>query len=132
MVFFGGGCLQCSFRICKQRPWSLLAKTKATPKERRKRGRDKLSRTENAICRRQNVQDRLYDNRTAFPPDSVHTVSKGRAVQTLDGAAIAKNARIELEQKTGKKVVTPLNARDGIGLTEGTKSSVFLEDEERK
>ena len=50
----------------------------------------------------------------------------------VDGASIAKNARIELEQKTGKKVVTPLNARDGIGLTEDTKASVFLEDEEEK
>ena len=50
----------------------------------------------------------------------------------VDGASIAKNARIELEQKTGKKVVTPLNARDGIGLTEDTKTSVFLEDEEEK
>ena len=50
----------------------------------------------------------------------------------VDGASIAKNARIELEQKTGKKVVTPLNARDGIGLTENTKASVFLEDEEEK
>lgn len=48
----------------------------------------------------------------------------------VDGASIAKNARIELEQKTGKKVVTPLNARDGIGLTADTKASVFLEDEE--
>ena len=34
----------------------------------------------------------------------------------VDGATIARNARIELEQKTGKNVVTPLNARDGIGL----------------
>ncbi|MBB5225709.1 hypothetical protein DYE50_07435 [Treponema ruminis] len=50
----------------------------------------------------------------------------------VDGASIAKNARIELELKTGKKVVTPLNARDGIGLTEDTKASVFLEDEEEK
>ncbi|MBR4386921.1 MAG: Bro-N domain-containing protein [Treponema sp.] len=50
----------------------------------------------------------------------------------VDGASIAKNARIELEQKTGKKVVTPLNARDGIGLTEDTKASVFLENEEEK
>ena len=50
----------------------------------------------------------------------------------VDGASIAKNARIELEQKTGKKVVTPLNARDGIGLTEDTKASVLLEDEEEK
>jgi len=50
----------------------------------------------------------------------------------VDGASIAKNARIELEQKTGKKVVTSLNARDGIGLTEDTKASVFLEDEEEK
>jgi sugar phosphate isomerase/epimerase len=45
---------------------------------------------------------------------------------------IAKNARIELEQKTGKSVVTSLNARDGIGLETDTKSSVFLENEEEK
>ncbi len=50
----------------------------------------------------------------------------------VDGAAIAKNARIELEQKTGKSVVTPLNARNGIGLETDTKSSVFLENEEEK
>ncbi len=50
----------------------------------------------------------------------------------VDGATIAKNARIELEQKTGKSVVTPLNARDGIGLETDTKSSVFLENEEKK
>ena len=50
----------------------------------------------------------------------------------VDGATIAKNARIELEHKTGKKVVTPLNARDGIGLQTDTKASVLLEDEESK
>ena len=50
----------------------------------------------------------------------------------VDGATIAKNARIELEQKTGKSVVTPLNARDGIGLEIDTKLSVFLENEEEK
>lgn len=50
----------------------------------------------------------------------------------VDGAAIAKNARLELEQKTGKKVVTSLNARDGIGLQTDTKASVFLENEEEK
>lgn len=50
----------------------------------------------------------------------------------VDGATISKNARIELEQKTGKKVVTPLNARDGIGLTADTTASVFLENEEEK
>ena len=50
----------------------------------------------------------------------------------VDGATIAKNARIELEQKTGKKVVTPLNARDGVGLKSDTKASVLLENEEEK
>ena len=50
----------------------------------------------------------------------------------VDGATIAKNARIELEQKTGKSVVTPLNARDGIGLETDTKSYVFLQNEEEK
>ncbi len=38
----------------------------------------------------------------------------------VDGATIARNARIELEQKTGKNVVTPLNVRDGIGLPHDT------------
>lgn len=50
----------------------------------------------------------------------------------VDGASIAKNARIELEQKTGKEVVTPLNARDGIGLIYDNKASVLEEDEESK
>ena len=48
----------------------------------------------------------------------------------VDGATIAKNARRELEQKTGKSVVTQLNARNGIGQIEGTKASVVEENEE--
>jgi hypothetical protein len=35
----------------------------------------------------------------------------------IDGGTIAKNARLELENKTGKKVVSQLNARDGIILS---------------
>lgn len=50
----------------------------------------------------------------------------------VDGATIAKNARMELEQKTGKKVVTPLNARDGICLQSDTRASVLLENEEER
>ena len=50
----------------------------------------------------------------------------------VDGATIAKNARIELEQKTGKAIVSPLNARDGIGLGTDTKDSVLLDNEEKK
>lgn len=50
----------------------------------------------------------------------------------VNGASIAKNARIELEQKTGKEVVTPLNARDGVGLIYDNKASVLEEDEESK
>ena len=50
----------------------------------------------------------------------------------VDGATIAKNARIELEQKTGKAIVSPLNARDGIGLETDIKASVLLENEEEK
>ena len=48
----------------------------------------------------------------------------------VDGATIAKNARRELEQKTGKSVVTQLNARNGIGQIEDTKASVIEENEE--
>ncbi len=54
------------------------------------------------------------------------------AKNAVDGATIAKNARVELEQQTGKKVVTPLNARDGIGLTEDSKASVLELDEESR
>lgn len=50
----------------------------------------------------------------------------------VDGATIARNARLELEQKTGKAVVTPLNARDGIGLTTDTKASVLPQNEEEE
>ena len=50
----------------------------------------------------------------------------------VDGATIARNARLELEQKTGKAVVTPLNARDGIGLITDTKASVLPTNEEEK
>lgn len=32
------------------------------------------------------------------------------------GGEIAKNARLELESKTGKKVISPLNAKQGILL----------------
>jgi hypothetical protein len=34
------------------------------------------------------------------------------------GGEIARNARLELEEKTGKPVVSPLNAKDGIMLKE--------------
>jgi len=37
------------------------------------------------------------------------------------GGEVARNARLELEEKTGKKVVSPLNAKDGI-LLEGGES----------
>ena len=43
--------------------------------------------------------------------------------------AISNDAKNKI---TGKSVVTPLNARDGIGLETDTKSSVFLENEEEK
>lgn len=47
----------------------------------------------------------------------------------VDGATIAKNARMELEQKTGKKVVTSLNARDGIILSIDANASENNSDE---
>jgi len=37
------------------------------------------------------------------------------------GGEVARNARLELEAKTGKKVISPLNAKDGI-LLEGGES----------
>ena len=49
----------------------------------------------------------------------------------VDGATIAKNARTELEKKTGKKVISPSNALSNNRVIE-TKASVFDEDEESK
>ena len=39
---------------------------------------------------------------------------EGHMQAAADGGSIARNARLELEAKTGKQVVTPLNAKDGI------------------
>ena len=50
----------------------------------------------------------------------------------VDGATIAKNARTELEAKTGKSVVTPLNAKNGIGQIENAATFVLEDDEESK
>ena len=39
------------------------------------------------------------------------------------GGEIAKNARLELERKTGKSVISPLNAKDSLQLDVGEKQS---------
>lgn len=44
------------------------------------------------------------------------------------GGTIARNARIELEEKTGEKVVTPLNAKDVLGLQSGEVEDVDSEE----
>ena len=33
-----------------------------------------------------------------------------------EGGEIARNARMELEEKTGKAVISPMNAKDGLLL----------------
>lgn len=37
------------------------------------------------------------------------------------GGSVARNARLELEQSTGRKVVTPLNAKKVLQIKEGKK-----------
>lgn len=79
------------------------------------------------------VLNMLAELSTKEISESKNPKSFGEHIQNaVDGATIAKNARAELEQKTGKKVVTPLNAKDGIGLIQDTKMSVLEEDEESK
>jgi hypothetical protein len=39
------------------------------------------------------------------------------------GGEIAKNARLELEAKTGQKVISPLNAKQGILLNKNDNES---------
>ena len=58
---------------------------------------------------------------------------KDHVQNAVDGATIAKNARTELEKKTGKKVVSPSNAIDNHHLLhDSSKPSVIDEDEESK
>ena len=38
------------------------------------------------------------------------------------GGEVARNARLELEQKTGKPVISPLNAKIGIPLNQPEKN----------
>ena len=79
------------------------------------------------------VLNMLAELSTKEISESKNPQSFGEHIQNaVDGATIAKNARAELEQKTGKKVVTPLNAKDRIGLIQDTKMSVLEEDEESK
>lgn len=40
------------------------------------------------------------------------------------GGQIARNARLELEEKTGKQVVSPLNAKDGIMLKDQNEKNI--------
>ena len=48
------------------------------------------------------------------------------------GGTIALNARLELEKKTEKSVVTPLNAKDVLGLQSGEVEDVDLDSEESR
>lgn len=45
------------------------------------------------------------------------------------GGEIARNARLELEAKTGKAVVTPLNAKTGIALNPPSESEEENEEQ---
>lgn len=79
------------------------------------------------------VLNMLAELSTKEISESKNPQSFGEHIQNaVDGATIAKNAKVELEQKTGKKVVIPLNAKDGIGLVQDTKLAVLEEDEESK
>lgn len=48
------------------------------------------------------------------------------------GGTIALNARLELEKKTEKSVVTPLNAKDVLGLQSGEVEDVDLDSEKSR
>jgi hypothetical protein len=42
----------------------------------------------------------------------------------MQGGEVAKNARLELESKTGKKVISPLNAQTGILLNKKSNNEL--------
>jgi len=48
------------------------------------------------------------------------------------GGSIAKDARLKLEQETGENVVTPLNAKDILGLQSGKMTYIDSDSEEAK
>ena len=77
-----------------------------------------------------------------YKTDCMNTEQLFRLIQSIPSpkaeplklwmAQVAKKRLDELEQKTGKAIVSPLNARDGIGLGTDTKGSVLLYNEEEK
>ena len=77
-----------------------------------------------------------------YKTDCMNTEQLFRLIQSIPSpkaepfklwmAQVAKDRLDELEQKTGKVIVSPLNARDGIGLETDTKGSVLLYNEEEK
>ena len=44
----------------------------------------------------------------------------------VQGGEIARNARMELEAKTGKSVISPLNAKDGLLLSKRNEENISL------
>ena len=76
-----------------------------------------------------------------YKTDCMNTEQLFRLIQSIPSpkaepfklwmAQVAKDRLDELEQKTGKAIVSPLNARDGIGLGTDTKGSVLLDNEEK-
>ena len=77
-----------------------------------------------------------------YKTDCMNTEQLFRLIQSIPSpkaeplklwmAQVAKKRLDELEEKTGKAIVSPLNARDGIGLGTDTKGSVLLYNEEEK
>lgn len=68
---------------------------------------------------------------------STKEISESRKSSTFDehgqvaksGGEIARNARMELEAKTGKKVISPLNAKKSLLLNQ--KSDEIIEDQDK-
>lgn len=68
---------------------------------------------------------------------STKEISESRKPSTFDehgqvaksGGEIARNARMELEAKTGKKVISPLNAKNSLLLNQ--KSDEIIEDQDK-
>jgi hypothetical protein len=64
------------------------------------------------------VLNMLAELSTKQISESSNPASFGEHAQVAQkGGEIARNARLELEAKTGKKVISPLNAKKGIMLT---------------
>lgn len=93
--------------------------------------------------RKENLRDNMTNKELVLnmlAELSTTEISSSRQPESFDehvgiareGGEVARNARLELEQKTGRKVISPLNAKTGIQLQSTNQTSLSKDEDTTK